>query len=95
MQNKKDFVRVLKALSDNIRLQILQTLLEEGEKCVDDLIKKCRTTQPNISFHLTVLKNAKLVINRKDGKRIFYSLNWHELEKIVKWLQKILTPLNP
>lgn len=92
MSYKRDFVKILKALSDNIRLKILQILLEEGEQCVDDLIKRCPTTQSNISFHLQVLKKAKLVTNKREGKRNFYSLNWKELTLIVEWLQKILTP---
>ena len=82
----------MKALSDDTRLKILEVLLREGERCVEDLIKKTKTTNSNISFHLNVLKNAYLVKNRKAGKRIFYSLNWKELQKINNWLNKILNP---
>lgn len=94
MSYKRDFVKILKALSDDIRLKILQILLEEGGQCVEDLIKRCQTTQSNISFHLQVLKKAKLLTNKREGKRNFYSLNYKELTLIVKWLQEILTPPN-
>ncbi len=63
------------ALSDDIRLTILKLLLEEGELCVCQLQPILKISQPNLSFHLRVLRDAGLVKWRKQGKKVFYSLN--------------------
>lgn len=64
-----------KALGDETRQRILEMLLEKGEMCVSDLVDAFHVSQPTISHHLTLLKNAGLVINRRDGKQIFYSID--------------------
>lgn len=63
-----------KALSDPTRIQILN-LLKKGELCVSDICVNFNMKQPSISHHLTILKNAKIVSSRKEGKEVFYSLN--------------------
>ncbi len=90
MPMKQKFIKILKALSDNTRLKILEILLLEGEMCVEDIIKKTKTTNSNISFHLTILKNAFLVKSKKKGKWVFYSINLKELQKVKNWLTKVL-----
>jgi len=63
-----------KALSDETRLRIL-SLMKEGEICVCDIAETLKMTQPNISFHLSLLKEAGLIKDRKNGRWIHYSLN--------------------
>lgn len=63
-----------KALSDETRLKIL-LLLREGEACVCDIAETLEMAQPNISFHLGILKDAGLLKDRKDGRWMHYSLN--------------------
>jgi ArsR family transcriptional regulator len=65
---------VFKALSDETRLRIL-TLLKNGELCVCDIAETLKMTQPNISFHLSMLKEAGLIKVRKNGRWIHYSLD--------------------
>jgi ArsR family transcriptional regulator len=65
---------VFKALSDETRLRIL-SLLKDGEVCVCDLAETLNSTQPNISFHLSMLREAGLIKDRKDGRWVHYSLN--------------------
>lgn len=65
---------LFKALSDETRLRILK-LLEHGELCVCDIVAALDMSQPKVSFHLNVLKEAGLIRDRKQGKWINYSLD--------------------
>jgi ArsR family transcriptional regulator len=69
----KDLITIYKALSDETRLKILK-LLEKGELCVCDIVSAFNTSQPKISFHLSTLKEAGLITDRKQGKWSYYSI---------------------
>ena len=71
---------IFKALSDETRLRIVK-LLEKGELCVCDIVSALDIVQPKASFHLSVLKEAGLIKDRKQGKWIHYSLNEADLFK--------------
>ncbi len=73
-----DIVTIFKALSDETRLRIIK-LLEEGELCVCDIVAALDTVQPKVSFHLSALKEAGFIKDRKQGKWIHYSLNEKDL----------------
>jgi len=62
-----------KGLADGTRLRILNLLLW-GELCGCDIQVVLETSQPNASRHLTYLKHAGLVRDRRDGYRVFYGL---------------------
>jgi ArsR family transcriptional regulator len=66
-----DLLSIFKALSDETRLRILK-LLEKGELCVCDIVAALDLIQPKVSFHLSALKEAGLVRDRKEGKWIHY-----------------------
>ncbi len=70
----QDLLNVFRALSDETRLRILK-LLEYGELCVCDIVAALDMIQPKVSFHLSTLKEAGLIKDRKQGKWIHYSLN--------------------
>ena len=70
----QDPVRAIKAVGDRTRLQILRVLLK-GEECVTDIALQLGLAQPRISHHLTILRNSGLVIDRRNGKQIIYSVN--------------------
>ena len=72
MINCVDFCR---ALGDETRQRILEVLLSKGEMCVGDLVNIFNLSQPTVSHHLTLLKNAKLVTSRRDGKQVFYAID--------------------
>ena len=63
-----------KALADDTRQQILVMLLER-EMSVGEIVEVFTMSQPTISHHLNVLKQFNLVLSRKDGKQVFYSIN--------------------
>jgi ArsR family transcriptional regulator len=65
--------KYFKGLADRNRLRILNLLLH-GELCGCDIQYVLATSQPNISRHLQYLKNSGLLLDRRDGFRIFYRL---------------------
>ena len=73
-----ELVTIFKALSDETRLRIIK-LLEQGELCVCDITAALDMVQPKVSFHLSTLKEAGLIKDRKQGKWIHYSLNEKDL----------------
>ena len=68
-----DMAELFKVFGDTTRIKILY-LLFTSELCVYDIAKKLDMSQSAISHQLRVIKQAKLVKNRRDGKTIFYSL---------------------
>ncbi len=72
--NMREVVQLFQAMSDPTRQKIL-ILLEGREMCVNDLVAEFGVSQPTISKHLAVLRNAGLVTSRRDRQQVFYSLN--------------------
>jgi ArsR family transcriptional regulator len=73
-----ELLLIFKALSEETRLRIIK-LLERGELCVCDITAALDMVQPKVSFHLSALKEAGLIKDRKQGKWIHYSLNEKDL----------------
>ena len=69
----EDLADLFKIFGDSTRIRILFVLFE-AEVCVCDLAKALNMTQSAISHQLRILKQKKLVKNRREGKSIFYSL---------------------
>jgi len=69
----KDFVRVMKALSDPNRIAIIK-MLQHKSMCVCEMQAALKIAQPTVSKHLKVLEDAGLVISRKDGVWVDYQL---------------------
>jgi ArsR family transcriptional regulator len=89
-RQKDKAARLFHALSDETRLRIIEHL-RGGEQCVCDLTDAFKTGQSRLSFHLKVLKDAGLVIDRPEGRWIYYSLNQsavQELEEVVAWFKE-------
>lgn len=68
-----DLAELFKVFGDSTRIRILFVLFE-AEVCVCDLAEALHMTQPAISHQLKILKQAKLVRSRREGKSVFYSL---------------------
>jgi ArsR family transcriptional regulator len=68
-----DLAELFKVFGDTTRIRILYVLFE-AEMCVCDIADILNMTQSAISHQLRVLKQARLVRNRRDGKQIYYSL---------------------
>jgi len=80
-------VEIFKALADPTRLKILECIKEE-EKCICEVIPYTGKSQPNVSLHLKVLKQAGLVNERRDGTRIMLSIADKTIFKLVDLAKK-------
>jgi DNA-binding transcriptional ArsR family regulator len=75
----------LKALSDPTRREILE-LLKSGRRSAGEIAEKFPVSGAAISRHLSVLKEADLIWDTREGKFIFYELNTSVLEEVMLWL---------
>ncbi len=75
----------LKALADPIRREILN-MLKGGRMSAGEICEKFPVTGASISRHLSVLKDADLIRDTREGKFIFYELNASVLEEIMLWI---------
>ena len=75
----------LKALADPIRREILN-LLKDGKMSAGEIVEKFPVTGASISRHLSLLKEADLIRDTREGKYIFYELNTSVLEEIMLWI---------
>ena len=78
----------LRALSDPIRREILD-LLKPGRLTAGEISEHFSVTDASISRHLSVLKDADLVRDTREGKFIFYELNTSVLEEILLWVRNL------
>ena len=76
-----DTARILKAISDPKRLKIVD-MLSCKEQCANKLPQAFAITQPTLSHDMKVLVESGLIIDRRDGKNIFYSLNPAAMEEL-------------
>ena len=76
-----DLAELFKVFGDSTRIKILWALYE-AEMCVCDIAYLLNMTQSAISHQLRVLKQAKLVKNRKEGKIVYYSLQDEHIKQI-------------
>ncbi len=83
-----DEVEVFKALGDETRLKILECV-KNGEKCICEIIPYPKKSQPNVSQHLKVLKNAHIVVERKEGTKIMILASNEEIYKIIEQVKKM------
>ena len=80
--------QTLKALADPTRREILN-LLKSGRKSAGEISDHFDITAAAISRHLSVLKEADLIDDTRDGKYIFYELNASVLEEIMLWISDL------
>lgn len=78
----------LRALSDPIRREIL-TLLKSGRMSAGEIVDRFDVTAAAISRHLSVLKDADLIHDTREGKFIFYELNTSVLEDVLLWISNL------
>lgn len=65
---------IFKAFCDENRIKILQ-LLQGGEKCACKLLEELNITQPTLSHHMKILCDSGIVVGRKEGKWMHYSIS--------------------
>ncbi len=77
--------RTLRALADPVRREILN-LLKDGQMSAGEIVDRFDVTAASISRHLSVLKEADLIRDERQGKYIIYTLNVSVLEEIMLWI---------
>ena len=80
--------RTIKALSDPIRRKILEHL-KSGMLSAGEIVEKFDISGAGISKHLSVLKEADLIRDAKEGKFIYYEINTSVLEEVMLWVASI------
>jgi DNA-binding transcriptional ArsR family regulator len=78
----------MRALADPIRREILN-LLKKGRMSAGEIVEHFDVTGASISRHLSVLKEADLIRDTREGKFIYYDLNASVLEEIMLWISDL------
>jgi ArsR family transcriptional regulator len=77
---------VFKALSDENRLKSLLLISQYGELCVCELMVALDVSQPKISRHLAILRNTGILLDRRQGKWVYYRVN----PNLPQWISNTL-----
>ncbi len=93
MNGYRMMANLLKALAHPIRLQILEVLQAEGEACVCHLEARLGQRQAYISQQLMKLREAGLVIDRREGLNVFYALTHPELGSLIENAKRVTQDL--
>lgn len=83
----------LKAISDPIRRDILN-MLKDGKRTAGEIAEKFELTGATISYHLSLLKKAGLIVESKYKNFIYYELNISVFEEVLIWIKSLGGDLN-
>lgn len=83
------YQETFKALSDKTRREIL-TLLRAGPLSVGEIGEHFNISGATLSHHLSILRQADLIIDSKKGKFIYYELNTTVLDDIIVWIKSLI-----
>ena len=78
----------LKALSDPTRREIL-SMLKKGRLSAGEIVENFPVSGAAVSRHLSILKDADLITDEREGKYIYYELNASVLEEIMLWITQL------
>jgi ArsR family transcriptional regulator len=87
-------VQLLQALADPMRLAIVRQLAAERETCACDLTVCIELSQPTVSHHLRVLREAGVVDAERRGTWVYYTLRGDTIERLARLVRE-LTPAGP
>lgn len=82
------FARVAKAMSNGYRLELLE-LLDQGERSVEELAQVLGLSTANTSQHLQQLRQTGLVVSRKEGHKVFYSITGEDVSALLGSLREV------
>jgi DNA-binding transcriptional ArsR family regulator len=94
---KLDFLRlkkaamILRALNHKLRQQLLRLIDEQQKITVTEIYVNLRLEQSVVSQHLAILRRAGIVLTRREGKFIFYSLNYKRLKEINGFVEQLVS----
>jgi DNA-binding transcriptional ArsR family regulator len=88
--NIKKAAMVLRALNHKLRQQVIKTIHENKKLTVTQLYVKLRLEQSVASQHLAILRKAGIVSTERDGKFIFYTINFSRIESINEFVKNLV-----
>ena len=88
MDNKR-MATIFKAFADENRIQILE-LLRDGERCACRLLEEMKITQPTLSHHMKILCDSGIVVGRKEGKWMHYSISEDGVKDVRNYLDELM-----
>lgn len=88
--NLKKAALVLRALNHKLRQQILKLIEEEKKITVTEIYVRLRLEQSVASQHLAILRRAGIVITDRDGKFIFYKVNFNRIDEINHFVEGLV-----
>lgn len=83
-----DEIEIFKALGNPIRVKILETI-KGKKKCICEIIPFVGKSQPNISHHIKILKNAGLITEHRNGTNIFIEVSNKDIFEIIKTVRRL------
>ncbi len=86
----KKAAMVLRALNHKLRQQLLKLIEEEKKITVTEIYVRLRLEQSVASQHLAILRKAGIVITQRDGKFIYYSVNFKRIEEIDTFVKQLV-----
>ena len=89
MSDNKRMAATFKAFADENRIQILE-LLRDGERCACMLLEEMKITQPTLSHHMKILCDSGVVVGRKEGKLMHYSISADGLGSVRNYLDELM-----
>ena len=81
---------ILRSINHKLRQQIIKLLDEFQKMTVTDIYVKLRLEQSVASQHLPILRRAGIVSTSRDGKFIYYSVNYNRLEEVVQFVETLV-----
>ena len=87
--NNRRMAAMFKALADENRIQILE-LLRGGERCACRLLEEMKITQPTLSHHMKILCDSGVVVGRKEGKWMHYSISEDGIRVVRNYLDELM-----
>ena len=89
MSNNEKTAKIFKALGDPNRIAILK-MLQSGEKCACKLLEELNIGQSTLSHHMKILCDSGIVIGRKEGKWMHYSISENGVQYAIDCLQALM-----
>ena len=81
-----DVTTLMKTLADPTRRAVYERIMQKGAATVGELVKGSQVSQPAISQHLRVLRDARLVSEQRKGRQVFYRPLPEGLSPLVDWM---------
>ena len=94
-QDYLELKRALRALGDEVRLNLVRILANGGHMKVTDLALALGISQPLVSWHLSALRRVSLVVKRRRGREVYISLDLVRYRSVIRRLSALIEPEDP